>query len=290
VRTGAELNEFEAQALRNYPFLLVMFTTVALVVIDRRWLRGIADWDWFWISGVLMFVVAYPLSLRVPVAVGTSLRQVALAGRLHRPDRLAASLTALHRRAGRWALTAALVLAALVLAAWLVVLAQRWTDGRSDAWIGGAVIETLCAGLAGRLLGRTLCYSGAGGRLRRDGMGLTAGTPGARHDLIRRLGAFWTSLVDLPLLLTTYLATWLVLITVAGPEGRYWDWRYPYLFFVPAFLGLVILIGARALSTVRAVAALGSGGRLVVDLLSSRPVAGRLLVVVLIVAAIAFAV
>lgn len=291
MQTGAELNQFEAQALRNYPFLVVTVTTLAVVVSDRDPVANIAQWDWFWISGVLVFLVAYPLSLRVPGVVDTSLRQLVGAGRLHPPERLTSFLAGLHRAANRWAYWAALVLAALVFAAWIVVI-LRWKPREAGGVfadnVSGMVIETFCAGLAGRFVGRTFCYSGAGSRLRRAGMWLAPADSDAGTDLVRWLSAFWTGLVDLLILLTVYLATWLLVISADGPTGRYAEWRYPYVFFVSGFLSLVILIGARALTAVRAAAGPGNGSRLVIALLTSRPVCSRLLVVALLVAALSF--
>jgi hypothetical protein len=67
---GAPLQQFERQLLENYPFLAVLMTVLLAAPYAKIYESDLRNWDWLLISGILVFLVAYPChsSFRIELA------------------------------------------------------------------------------------------------------------------------------------------------------------------------------------------------------------------------------
>ncbi|HEV7451671.1 MAG TPA: hypothetical protein VGO16_09860, partial [Pseudonocardiaceae bacterium] len=73
---GASLQHFERQLLENNPWLAVVMAVLLAAPYADTYEGDPRHWDWLLISGILVFLVTYPLSLRLPDQVVAALRQL----------------------------------------------------------------------------------------------------------------------------------------------------------------------------------------------------------------------
>src|SRR5215831_6928308 len=70
------LPDLERRILENYPWLVAVMIVVLTIPQAKfpvpyaaSYLEGPRRWDWLWVTGVSLFLVLYPVSLRLPIRV-----------------------------------------------------------------------------------------------------------------------------------------------------------------------------------------------------------------------------
>jgi MFS family permease len=225
----------ERVARRWYPLVVFALGTIALAsgLLPRP--HPLRDWPWLFVTGIVTWLVALPLALRLPDKLTEALtrlvnRKVLVGG----PD-LVAFLDTQHRKA-RWSALAGAVVAVGAIVLSFVLVYYTETTG---FWVLLA-FETVAAVPVGLFGGRAASYGFLGIRLVRAGFELR---PDPDHldsaAGLRPIGAlffFSASVLAVP---GAFLACWWVLIPLF-PE--YSVWRAPYAVM------LLIVVAAQVLA------------------------------------------
>jgi hypothetical protein len=213
----------ERFVLRFYLWGAVLLIALLLVNELSLFGRDLRQWDWLFVSGVLVFVATLRLALELPDRVEQALVRVGLRGVLAGE---AADLRALsagvHRSARRISVLGSSGAALLMILAWIIARGSR-----IGSYGPTVTAETLGAALAGLFIGRIVGYGMLGRRIQRTNLRIAPepqdfdGAAGLRP--IGSLYLFQASLVAVP---AAFLAVWWFLIPVFG--NRYDSWRNVY--------------------------------------------------------------
>lgn len=244
---GAPLRRFERQLLENYSFLVVVMTVLLAIPYAKIYEGDLHDWDWLLISGALVFVVPYPLSLLLPDRVGEALRELQGRGILRPEKAISAFEYRLNSAANQWANVGGITLAGVMCLAWLVVFREILT---LQAWrytieftIPGMLAEMALSIAVGRFIGRGLCYGTLTNRLRAEGITLH---PIPNHqDGVAGLGPVGSIYLAHAILIVPFIAFssfWVVLLSLSGPQYASWRLLYVGLFTFMVALEAVILL------------------------------------------------
>lgn len=233
---GAPLQYFERQLLENYPWLAVVMTVLLTAPYADTYEGDPQHWDWLLISGILVFLVTYPLSLHLPDRVVAALRQLQGRGILQPEEAMGAFENRLNRSANRWAGVGGYALAAIMGSAWLVAFVTVPQDPlyAIGFTFPGVIVEMALSVAAGRFIGRGLYYGTLAGRFREEGVTLR---PIPDHvDGVAGLGPIgriYFAQAMLVASIAAFLSVWVMLFPVFDP--RYAAWQLPYV-------GLLILM------------------------------------------------
>lgn len=239
---GAPLQHFERQLLENYPFLAVFMTVLLAAPFAKIYEGDPRNWEWLFISGILVFLVTYPLSLRLPDRVGEALRELQGRGILRPEEAISAFEYRLNISANRWAKVGGIALAGVMCLAWLVVswdsfILQPW-QSTIKITIPGMLVEMALSISAGRFIGRGLCYGTLADRLRVKG--ITFRPIPSHRDGVAGLGPvgsiyFAHAILIAPII--TFLSAWIVLLPLFGPQYDA-SWWLPYVGLLVFMLAL----------------------------------------------------
>lgn len=245
---GVPLRHFERQLLENYPFLAVLMTILLAAPYAKTYEGDLRNWDWLFISGILVFLVTHPLSLLLPDRVGAALRELQGRGILRPEEAISSFEYRLNTLANRWARVGGIALAGVMSLAWLIALAfggtlrvQRYTI---EFTIPGMLVEMALSIAAGRFIGRGLCYGTLADRLRVEGITFRP-IPGHR-DGVAGLGPvgniyFAHAILIVPIII--FLSVWVVLFPLPLFGSGYAWWRLSYV-------GLLVFMVALEVVTV----------------------------------------
>jgi hypothetical protein len=243
------LPPFERELLANYPWLVVVALVVTNpVIVAAQQDVGPMNQDWLFVSGILLFFVAYPLSLLLPYRAALAFRTLEPVVASSSAPAVRTLVTKLHEDARRWANMWGVLLAAIMVVAWFVALnihVLRIAQVVALPFVvPGALLEAVLAAAVGRFFGRVLCYGTLARRLRRSGLSVvaTAGHPDGLGGL-RPVGRFYVEAALLVGLVAAFLDVWLLVMPVFG--DAYSGWRGPYaalLMFTLACAGAVVLV------------------------------------------------
>ena len=242
---GAPLQHFERQLLENYPWLAVVMTVLLATPYADTYKDDPRHWDWLLISGILVFLVTYPLSLRLPDRVVAALRRLQRRGILQPEEAMGAFEYRLNRSANRWADVGGFVLAAVMGTAWLVTFvgipqARQYTIGLT---VPGAIVEMVLSIAAGRFIGRGLRYGTLAGRFRAEGITIH---PIPDHwDGVAGLGPVgrvYFAQAMLVASIAAFLGVWIILFPVLGPQYAVWRFSYVGLLILMLILEAIFLL------------------------------------------------
>jgi hypothetical protein len=238
---GASLQHFERQLLENYPWLAVVMAVLLAAPYADTYEGDPRHWDWLLISGILVFLVTYPLSLRFPDQVVAALRQLQGQGILQPEEAMGAFENRLNRSANRWAGVGGFVFAGVMGSVWLIAFVgvlqyPQYTIGFT---VPGAIVEMVLSIAAGRFIGRGLCYGTLASRLPAEGITLC---PIPDHsDGVAGLGLvgrIYFAQAMLVASIAAFLGVWIILLPVFGPQ--YSVWRLPYILLLILMLALEV--------------------------------------------------
>lgn len=238
----APLQRFECQLLENYPWLTVVMTVLLAAPYADTYKGDPRHWDWLLISGILVFLVTYPLSLQLPDRVVAALQRLQSRGILQPEEAMGAFEYRLNRSANRWARVGGLVLAAVMGLLWLVVCVsapQKW-QYIIGSTIPGTIVEMTLSIAAGRFIGRALCYRSLPARLRAEGIALRP-IPDHPDGVggLSPIGRIYFTQAMLVASIAAFLSVWVILLP-AFPW--YPAWRPLYIVL------LVLMLAVEAVS------------------------------------------
>jgi hypothetical protein len=249
---GVPLRRFERQLLENYPFLAVLMTVLVAAPYAKIYEGDLGNWDWLFISGIWVFLVAHPLSLLLPDRVGEALRELQGRGILRPEEAISSFEYRLNILANRWARVGGIVLAGVMCLVWLVVLVyggtllpiRRDTIGLA---IPGMLVEMTLSIAAGRFIGRGLCYGTLAGRLRVEG--ITFRPIPSHWDGVAGLGPigniyFVHAILIAPI--AVFLSVWVALSPLLLDPG-YDLWRLLYIVLLIFMVTLEVVTVLRPL-------------------------------------------
>lgn len=227
---GVPLQRFERQLLENYPFLAVLMTVLLTAPYARIYEGDLGNWDWLFISGIWVFLVAHPLSLLLPDRVGEALRELQGRGILRPEEAISSFEYRLNILANRWARVGGIALAGVMCLAWLVVYGGTLLPVRRDTierTIPGMLVEMALSIAAGRFIGRGLCYGTLAGKLRVEG--ITFRPNPSHRDGVAGLGPigdiyFVHAILIMPII--AFLSAWVVFFPLLGPGYDLWRLSY----------------------------------------------------------------
>jgi hypothetical protein len=239
---GVPLQRFERQLLENYPFLAVLMTVLVAAPYAKTYEGDLGNWDWLFISGIWVFLVAHPLSLLLPDRVGEALRELQGRGIL-RPEEVISSFEyRLNILANRWARVGGIVLAGVMCLVWLVAYGGTLPVRRDtiELTIPGMLVEMALSIAAGRFIGRGLCYGTLAGRLHVEG--ITFRPIPSHRDGVAGLGPvgniyFVHAILIVPIV--AFLSVWVVLFPLLGPGYALWRLLYIVLLIFMVTLEVV---------------------------------------------------
>jgi hypothetical protein len=245
---GDPLQPFERQLLENYPFLAVLMTILLAAPYAKIYEGDLRNWDWLLISGVLVFLVAYPLSLLLPDRVGKALRELQSRGILRPEEAISSFEYRLNILANQWASVGGIALAAVMCLAWLVAFGGTLQASRHtiEFTIPGMLVEMALSIAAGRFIGRGLCYGTLADRLRVEGITFRP-IPSHRDGVagLDPVGRIYFAHAILITLFIAFLSVWIELIPFSGPH--YGSWRLPYVGLLVFMLALEVITVFRPL-------------------------------------------
>jgi hypothetical protein len=189
-------------------------------------------WDWLFVSGIVVLLVALRMALNLPDRVQQTLSRLANRGILIADPAMLTDFTdKLHRSVRRSSIYSSVGIAVCVLASWI------FAYGTMIASRPAAVLaEVLGAALAGFFIGRAIGYGRIGRKLNQSSLTVKPepdnfdGAAGLRP--IGDLYFFQAAILAIP---AGFLAVWWLIIPLVG---RYSVWRTPYA----AFLALVLVL------------------------------------------------
>jgi len=229
---AAPLQNFERQLLENYPFLAVLMTVLLAAPYAKIYEGDLRCWDWLFISGILVFLIAHPLSLLLPDRVGEALRELQGRGVLRPEEAISAFECRLNILANRWARVGGVAFAWIMCLVWLVAFRG---DLQAQAWqytieftIPGLLVEMALSAAAGRFVGRGLCYGTLADRLRVEGI-IFRPIPGHRDGVagLGPIGGVYFAHAILIVPFIAFLSVWVALLPLLGPQSAFW--RLPYV-------------------------------------------------------------
>lgn len=236
---GVPLQHFERQLLENYPFLAVLMTVLLTAPYAQIYEGDLRNWDWLFISGILVFLVVYPLSLLLPDRVGKALQELQSRGILRPEEAISPFEYRLNALANQWAKVAGIALAGIMGLAWLIAFRGSLQDWRYTIafTIPGMLVEMALALAAGRFLGRGLCYGTLADRLRAEGI-VFRPIPGHWDGVagLGPVGSIYLAHATLIAPIIAFLSFWVMLFSLPG--SQYALWRLSYV----ALLVLMIVI------------------------------------------------
>ncbi|GAA1674179.1 hypothetical protein GCM10009765_24410 [Fodinicola feengrottensis] len=195
----------------------------------------LVHWDWLFVSGMVVLLVALRMALDLPDRVQQTLSRLANRGILVAdpadPDDFADFTDTLHKSVRRASVVPAAGIALCVLGSWLFAYGAMIVTRPAVI-----VAEVAGAALAGLFIGRAVGYGRLGRRLEHSALTVKPepdnfdGAAGLRP--IGNLYFFQAGILALP---ASFLAIWWLIIPALG---KYAVWRGPYA----AFLALVLLL------------------------------------------------
>jgi hypothetical protein len=239
------LQHLERQPLENYPFLAVLMTVLLAAPYAKIYESDPRNWDWLFLSGILVFLVAYPLSLLLPDRVGAALRELQAQGILRPKEAIIAFEHRLKVLTNQWARVGGTALAGIIFLAWLAAFrkapqVQPW-QYTIKFTIPGILVEMALAIAVGRFIGRGLCYGTLANKLRVEG--ITFRPIPSHEDRMAGLssvGSIYFAHVILIAPIIAFLSVWIVLFRFFD---EYSSWRLPYV-------GLLVFMAALEVVTV----------------------------------------
>lgn len=243
---GDPLQHFERQLLENYPFLAVLMTVLLAAPFAKIYEGDPWNWEWLFVSGISVFLVAYPLSLLLPDRVGKALRELQSRGILRPEEAISAFEYRLNALANRWASVGGVALAGVMCLAWLVVVGdslilQPW-QFTIKITIPGMLVEMTLSIAAGRFIGRGLCYGTLADRLHLEGITLRP-IPHHRDGAagLDPVGSIYFAHAILIALIMAFLSVWLVFLPLFAPQDLSWRPLYVVLLVFMVALEAVTL-------------------------------------------------
>jgi hypothetical protein len=205
---------------------VMAFAVMILVVLSNELLLFGPDlraWDPLYISTALTFILGIRLALSLGPRMNMTLSRLARRGAVLMAEQEVASATDdLEARAQAWAERAGLLIALVMLAAFLAAFG-RGVLGR--AWF--TLVSAGGGYLAGRAVGRAVAYGTLGSFLRKRGHSIL---PEPQHvdgaAGLKPVGDFYFFQAMVLAIPAVFLAAWSVVIPFIG---RYTYWRGPYL-------------------------------------------------------------
>jgi hypothetical protein len=219
------------------PFAVVLVFYLGVQVRYAGW--DFARWDTLVLSGWALAVVGAVAAQGIPRRLHDTLRRLVdrkvlnLSGRSF--DDVIGELEA---RADRWAAGTALVLAAVMAAAFLAAF-----QGRTGERIVVTTLAVLGTFLAGLHLGRMLLYGQLGWRLRARGFDLVV-VPGHVDGAggLKPVGDFYFVQAMIVAIPAIHLAAWTLLLPLYGERYAYWRQPYAALLAVAITLELAAFV------------------------------------------------
>lgn len=218
-------------------FLLALTTMIVVALANELMLFGtdLSRWDPLYITSVLAFTVGIRLALELAPRIRLTLVRLSRRGALSVTREEVAGFTRdLETRAQAWAERAGLLIALLILMAFVVAFGPRI---RTEIWF---TIVSMAAGyLAGRAVGRAVTYGTLGSLLQRRGLAPIV-QPGHLDGAggLKPVGEFYFFQAMVLAIPALFLATWWAIIPFLG---RYEYWRRPYLALLAVALTVEIL-------------------------------------------------
>jgi hypothetical protein len=198
------------------------------------------DWNVMLVTGVVAFVIGIDMARSIPARLHRAIKRLI--------DRDVLDMTSegrsafeerLEQRVRLWAVVGGLVVAAIILVAWLVVMSDRSAQIRwGDLWL--VVFECLCGWVAGERLGRMVAYGFFWRPLARDGARLCL-VPGHVDGAggFKPLGDFFFYQSVTASIPAIYLAVWWWLIPLWPSLS---GWRQPYLGLLVVAIAFEVLV------------------------------------------------
>jgi hypothetical protein len=195
--------------------------------------RNLRGWDWLFVSGALVLLVALRLGLELPNRFEQALIRLSQRGVLiGTPADVAQLRLHTHCRARRLTVPWALGLAVLLIVVWAVVRGHNFAP-----YLLTAMTEAAAAFLAGLFVGRAVGYGLLGRRVRAAGLSFLPepqdfdGAAG-----LRPIGAFYFFQASILAVPGAFLAAWWFLIPLWGQ--RYEPWRTAYVILMIVVIGI----------------------------------------------------
>jgi hypothetical protein len=202
---------------------------VAEVAVAGPRIRG---GDVMLVTGVLAFVIGIDMARSIPARLHRAIKRLLDRNVLDMtPEGRSAFEERLEQRVRPWAFAGGLVVAVIILVAWLVVMSDLPAQGRRDRlWL--VVFECLCGWVAGEKLGRMVAYGFFWRPLNRDGarLRLVAGHVDGAGGL-KPLGDFFFYQSVTASIPAIFLAAWWWFIPLWPSLS---GWR-------PTYLGLLVV-------------------------------------------------
>jgi hypothetical protein len=203
------------------------------------------DWDVMLVTGVVAFVIGIDMARSIPARLHRAIKRLIDRDVLDMtPEACSAFEERLEQRVRPWAVAGGLVVAVIILVAWLVVLSDWSAQARwGDLWAAEldlVVFECLCGWIAGEKLGRMVGYGFFWRPLNRDGSRLRL-VPGHVDGAggLKPLGDFFFYQSVTASIPAIYLAVWWWLIPLWPSLS---DWRQPYLALLVVAIAFEVLV------------------------------------------------
>jgi hypothetical protein len=222
------------RSLHQHYGLFSLIVVLALAVNELNLFGGnVRGWDWLFVSGIVVLLVALRLGLELPNRFEQALTRLSHRGVLTGTATDAAQLRlGTHSRARRLGVPWAIGLAVLLIVAWAVVRRDNFAP-----YIVTTIVEAAAAALAGLFVGRAVGYGLLGRRVHMAGLQIRP-EPQDFDDAagLRPIGVFYLFQASILAVPGAFLAVWWFLIPLWG--DRYDRWRTAYV----ALMIIVIVI------------------------------------------------
>jgi hypothetical protein len=221
---------------RRYYTIVVVVASVSLTVNETA-IAGLAleDWDWLFVSGIVVLLVSLRLALSLPDRAQETIDRLARRAVLvAHPAQLANFTNTLHRTVRSASLRWAAAIAGLIVLAWVLAFGARVGERVSTV-----AVEVIGGMFAGLFIGRAVGYGRLEQRFRKANLKLKVdpggfdGAAGLRP--IGQLYFFHAGVLAIP---AGFLAVWWFLIPL---YPGYAHWRNPYAILLVVAVGLELL-------------------------------------------------